>query len=164
MAVRKLWWVGLYALGMAYVEAAVVVYLRRLFGVSDLMAQSAPFNSAISAIEFGRELATLVMLLAVGWAVGNKFQSRAGFAVFAFGVWDIAYYGWLKVLIGWPASLLDFDFLFVIPLPWWGPVIAPLLVALVLAAAGALAVIAADRGQVVRFSPAAWAALALACW
>jgi hypothetical protein len=53
-----------------------------------------------------------------------------------FGVWDIFYYLWLKVLLGWPASVFDWDVLFLIPLPWIGPVVAPLLVALAMVGCG----------------------------
>lgn len=89
---KPLLWVGLYAIAMAYLESAVVVYLRRLYGISDLILSVPPFDPQIGAIELGREAATLVMLLAVGWVSGKKFQSRLGFAIFAFGLWDIFYY------------------------------------------------------------------------
>lgn len=116
-----------------------------------------PFDPQIGATELGRELATLVMLLTVGWVAGKRFQSRLGFAVFAFGVWDIFYYIWLKVFIGWPQTLLDPDLLFLIPLPWWGPVLAPVLIAALMIAGGVLAVISDDRGQTVRLQSAEWA-------
>lgn len=159
MQSRNLTWVGLFAVAMAYVESAVVVYLRRLYDISDPVASLPPFDSQIGAIEVGRELATLVMLLAVGWAAGKKFQSRLGFAVFAFGLWDIFYYFWLKVFINWPESLLDMDILFLIPLPWWGPVLAPLLIAAGMAMGGARAVLQDERGIKARFGPVQWAAL-----
>jgi len=88
---------------------------------------------------------------------GKRFQSRLGFAVFAFGVWDIFYYIWLRIFIGWPQTLLDPDPLFLIPLPWWGPVLAPVLIAALMVLGGALAVIGNDRGQTVRLQPADWA-------
>jgi len=138
---KNLWWVGLFAISMAYLESAVVVYLRRLYSINDLILSVPPFDPQIGAIELGRELATLVMLLAVGWAAGKRCQSRIGFAVFAFGVWDIFYYIWLWVFIGWPQTLLDPDLLFLLPLPWWGPVLAPVLVAALMSIGGALAVI-----------------------
>jgi hypothetical protein len=50
----------------------------------------------------------------------------------AFGVWDIFYYVFLKVLTGWPHSLMDWDILFLLPLPWWGPVIAPVSIAVLM--------------------------------
>jgi len=157
LQVKNLWWVGLFAVAMAYLESAVVVYLRRLYGISDLILSVPSFDLQIGAIELGRELATLVMLLTVGWVAGKRFQSRLGFAVFAFGVWDIFYYIWLRIFIGWPQTLLDPDPLFLIPLPWWGPVLAPVLIAALMVLGGALAVIGNDRGQTVRLQPADWA-------
>jgi len=68
---KKLWWVGLFAIAMAYVESTTVVYLRRIYGISDLILDIPPFDPALAPIEVGRELATLVMLLAVGWAFGK---------------------------------------------------------------------------------------------
>ncbi len=68
----------------------------------------------------------------------------------AFGVWDIFYYLWLAVFIGWPTSLFDRDLLFLIPLPWWGPVLSPVLIAVVMIVGGARAVRLAERGVRVR--------------
>jgi hypothetical protein len=160
MQVRKLWPVGFFALAMAYAEAAVVVYLRRHLGIEDLMRDIPPLDRLIVQVEVGREAATLLMLLAGGWATGRTLQARLGFAFFAFGLWDIFYYAWLKVLLGWPPSLLAPDILFMIPLPWWGPVLSPVLVASLAAAGGARAVIADDRGSPIRPRPAEWAAAA----
>jgi len=140
MQSKNLWWVGLFAIAMAYLESAVVVYLRRIYGISDLILHLPPFDPQIGAIELGRELATLIMLMTVGWVAGKKFQSRLGFAVLAFGVWDIFYYIWLRVFIGWPQSLLDPDLLFLLPLPWWGPVLSPVLIAALMVIGGALVV------------------------
>ena len=142
---RNLWWVGLFAIAMAYLESGVVVYLRRLYGINDLILSVPPFDPQIGAIELGRELATLVMLLTMGWVAGKKFQSRLGFAVFAFGVWDIFYYIWLRVFIGWPQTAFDPDLLFLLPLPWWGPVLSPVLIAALMVIGGVLAVIKDER-------------------
>ena len=156
---RRFGWVALYALAMAYAEAAVVVYLRRVLGVVDLMRDVAIYDARIAAIEIGREAATLAMLLAVGFVAGRSRQARLGFALFAFGTWDILYYVWLKVLLGWPDSLLTQDVLFLIPLPWWGPVLAPVLVALLLLTLGALLVVRDDGGRPVRLGRSGWGAL-----
>lgn len=160
MQVKNLWWVGLFSIAMAYVESAVVVYLRKIYGISDLILSVPPFDPQIGAIELGRELATLAMLLTVGWVAGKRFQSRLGFAVFAFGVWDSFYYIWLKVFIGWPQTLLDPDLLFLIPLPWWGPVLAPVLIAALMVIGGALVVIMDERELHVRLSLIDWIILA----
>ena len=159
MQARKLKWVAVYAVAMAYVEAAAVVYLRRIGGIGDLLRDVAPYDPLIAAIELGREGATLVMILAVGFAAGRSRQARLGFACFAFGAWDIVYYVWLRVMLRWPGSLLAPDILFLIPLPWWGPVLAPVLVALLSILGGAIAVIHDDRGRPMRLAAAGWAAL-----
>lgn len=155
---KKLRWVAVFAAGMAYVEAAAVVYLRRVLGVTDLIRDVAPFDPLIARVELGRELATLIMIVALGWAIGRSAQARWGFAFFTFGLWDLFYYVWLKVLLGWPHSLLEPDILFLIPLPWWGPVLTPILIALLAVVGGALAVRQDDRGIRLRPGPAHWAA------
>ena len=138
LQVKRILWVGVFAIAMAFLEAAVVVYLRRVYGITDLMLSVPPFDPRIGAIEFGRELSTLVMLLSVGIVAGQNLQSRLGVAIFAFGLWDVFYYIWLRVFIGWPSSLLDPDLLFLIPLPWWGPVLSPVLIALLMVVVGVL--------------------------
>ncbi len=156
---RKLGWIAVYALAMAYVEAAAVVYLRRVLGVVDLVRDVASFDPRIASIEIGREAATLVMILAAGFATGRSRQTRLGFALFAFGLWDVFYYLWLELLIGWPGSLWTEDVLFLIPLPWWGPVLAPVLIALVAMAFGALLVTQDDRGRTARLGRLEWGAV-----
>ncbi len=146
---KKLLYIAIYAVGMAYLEAAVVVYLRRLYGITDLMASIPPFAPQISVIEVGREIATLVMLLAVGLLSGKKLQSKIGFAVYAFGLWDIMYYAWLAVFIGWPKSLLDWDLLFLVPLPWWGPVITPVMIAGLMVLCGSRLAALEDEEQMI---------------
>ena len=37
---------------------------------------------------------------------------------------------------GWPRSVFDWDILFLIPLPWWGPVLAPVLIASLMVVGG----------------------------
>jgi hypothetical protein len=156
---RKLIGAAIYAVAMAYVEAAAVVYLRRVYGIGDLLRDVVPYDARLAAIELGRETATLVMILAVGFVAGRSVQSRLGFACVVFGTWDIVYYAWLRVMLGWPDSLLAPDLLFLIPLPWWGPVLAPVLVALLSIAGGARAVLHDDRGEVMRANPLTWAGL-----
>ena len=145
-SVRRLPLVAAYAVAMACVEAAVVAYLREIYGIEDLVRDLPTAADRLTAIELGREGATIVMLLTVGWLARRQLQDQLGHFVFAFGVWDIAYYGWLVVIEGWPRSPLDWDVLFLIPVPWWGPVLAPALIAAVMCVGGAAAVLGADRG------------------
>src|SRR6185437_7305713 len=88
-----------------------------------------PITAGLGEAELVREFATMVMLFTVGWLAGATWRSRAGYSFVAFGIWDIFYYVFLRVMTGWPKSLLDWDILFLIPLPWWGPVLAPMTIA-----------------------------------
>jgi hypothetical protein len=144
--------VSAYAIAMAYLEAAVVVYLRALLGLTDITAVDVSLGP-YGLVEIGREAATVVMLAAVGWMAGRHAKERWAYGLFAFGLWDIAYYAWLKLLIDWPASLLGWDLLFLIPLPWWGPVLAPVLIAALICVAAVLAVVRMERGQRLGITP-----------
>ena len=129
---HKRWFVvALYAVAMAWVEAAAVSYLRSLIGrIEPYQPDPLPEAGGFGEAEVVRELATLVMLLAVGWLAGKNARSRLGYAVVTFGLWDIFYYVFLRVITGWwPRSLSNWDILFLIPLPWWGPVWAPMSIA-----------------------------------
>ena len=140
---KRLGVVVAYAIAMAWVESAVVDYLRVMIGrVDPYQANPLPVSVGLGGIEMGRELATLVMLWAVGWLAGRTWRGRAGYSLIAFGVWDIFYYVFLVPMCGWPHSLLDWDVLFLLPLPWWGPVLAPVLISLLLIGGGVLAALA----------------------
>ena len=158
-AYSKIFWVSVFSIAMAYLEAAVVVYLRRVYGITDLILQVPPFDAQIAAIEVGRELATLVMLLCIGWIAGETFQSRVSFAFITFGLWDIFYYVWLRVFMGWPQSILEPDLLFLIPLPWWGPVLAPVLIALLMVIGGIFAVIKVEKNKPLHIDAWSWVCL-----
>ena len=125
--------VALYAVAMAWVEAAVVYYLRSLIDrIEPYQPYPLPMAGGFGEAELIREIATLIMLLTVGWLAGATWRTRLGYSVVAFGVWDIFYYVFLRVMTGRPKSLLDWDILFLIPLPWWGPVWAPVSIALLM--------------------------------
>jgi hypothetical protein len=125
-----------FALAMAYLESAVVVYLREALGVAADAVFPLDLSSTglgqISWIEVGREAATLLMIGAVGWIAGRSPWERLAWAAVVFGAWDIGYYFWLWVFSGWPSGLGTWDLLFLLPLPWAGPVWAPVVVSLAL--------------------------------
>jgi hypothetical protein len=137
---QRLFAVVVFAAAMAWVEAAVVVYLRMLIGrLEPYQPNPLPFTSAgLGKTEIVREVATLVMLFAVGWLAGRTWRTRLSYTLLAFGVWDILYYVFLAVIGPWPRSIWDWDILFLIPLPWWGPVLAPALVAALMIVGGTL--------------------------
>jgi hypothetical protein len=128
-----------YAVAMAWVESAVVFYLRTMFDrIIPYQEHPLPLIGGLGPAELVREAATLVMLLTVGMLAGRNWRSRLGYSAIAFGVWDIFYYIFLKWMCHWPRSLFDWDILFLLPLPWWGPVIAPVSIALLMILWGTL--------------------------
>jgi hypothetical protein len=140
---KRFVWVSVYAVAMALLEAVVVVYIRELLSITDDQVSLGPYVR----MEMGREVATIVMLAAVGWLAGRRGSERWAYGLFAFGLWDIWYYVWLKVLIGWPATLLGWDVLFLLPLRWWGPVLSPMLIAALICVTAVLAVVRMERGE-----------------
>lgn len=140
MTSRKIWLaVVLFATAMAWMEAATVAYLRTLVQrVDPYQANPLPLAGIAGSTELIRELATMLMLAAVGWLAGRSLRTRIAYAVLAFGVWDILYYVFLMVIVGWPRSVWDWDVLFLLPLPWWGPVLAPGIIALFMIAGATL--------------------------
>ncbi|MCW8806017.1 MAG: hypothetical protein OQK56_06105, partial [Ignavibacteriaceae bacterium] len=135
---KNIIFVGIFAIAMAYLESAVVVYLRAMYGIKDLLRDINLTPDAYTYIEIGRETATVIMLAFVALLAGSNWQKKIGYFFLSFGIWDILYYIWLYIFIQWPTSLLEWDILFLIPLPWWGPVIAPILISILLISIGFL--------------------------
>jgi hypothetical protein len=76
--------------------------------------------------------------------------------LFAFGVWDIFYYVALKLLIGWPASLLTWDLLFLIPVSWLSPVLAPVICSVTMIVMAVLIIGKQEKGFTVDSRPVDW--------
>ncbi len=117
-----------FAVAMALLEAAVVVYMRRLYYPENPL-ELFPLrflNSYDPSLELSREVATIVMIITVALLAerSNLTRKFAAF-VFVFGVWDLFYYVWLKVLMDWPRTWLEWDVLFLIPMIWLGPWVCP---------------------------------------
>jgi hypothetical protein len=153
--------VMVFAIAMAWVEAASVFYIRSLVDrIEPYQAGPLPMNGALGDVELWREAATLVMIATLGVLAGRTWRRRAGYAALAFGTWDIFYYVFLRLISGWPRTLLDWDILFLLPLPWWGPVLAPVSIALVMILWGTLATQSSDGADNAPWAPWTWA---LAC-
>jgi len=130
---RRFCIVVLFSIAFAYVEAAVVVYLRVIFypeGFSFPLTSFGvgPLWKRLLLTEVGREAAAMVLILTGSWLIGRDRTQRFSFFLVIFAVWDIFYYVWLKILIGWPCSVMEWDILFLIPVAWASPVLAPVLV------------------------------------
>lgn len=126
---------------MAYLESAVVIYLRAMYGIENLLTDINLTPDKYTFIEIGREAATIIMLALIAVIAGNTNLKKTGYFFLSFGIWDIFYYIWLYVFIQWPGSLLEWDVLFLIPFPWWGPVIAPILISILLIVIGYLFIV-----------------------
>lgn len=144
----KILTVLIYAIAFGFLEAAVVVYLRHLLavgfspphinrseilfltpGIAFLEPQTAVKiiqDTTLLNIERLREAATLVMLAAIAVLATRRLREKTAFFFLAFGVWDIFYYIFLRLTIGWPKSFADLDIFFLLPTPWVGPVFVPL--------------------------------------
>jgi hypothetical protein len=140
MSTGKRWIVVVaYAAAMAWVESAVVFYLRTMIHrIEPHQANPLPIIGNLGPVELAREAATMIMILTVGVLAGRTWRSRLGYTAIAFGAWDIFYYVFLKMMCGWPHSILDWDILFLLPLPWWGPVLAPVSIAVLMILWGTL--------------------------
>ena len=135
-----------FAIGMAWVESASVYYLRALVGrIEPHQENPLPFVGVLGSVELVREAATLVMLLTLGMLAAHTWHRRLAYSAIAFGVWDIFYYLFLRVMTGWPRSIMDWDILFLLPLPWWGPVLSPVSIAILMIVWGPLATQSDDR-------------------
>jgi hypothetical protein len=149
--------VVVFAIGMAFVESATVYDLRVMVDrIDPYQANPLPMRDGVGNVELVREAATLVMLFAVGAIAGRTWQTRLGYTAIAFGVWDIFYYVFLKVICGWPKSIFDWDILFLLPLPWWGPVVAPVCIALLMIGGGTLVTHSGDGNLRTSISWTSW--------
>lgn len=124
-----------FGIAFAYIESAVVVYLRAIFYQDGFNFPIADFRTLTEfgrylTTEIGREAATLVFMFTASYMLGKNLRRRFAYFLAIFAVWDIFYYVWLKVLIGWPASIMDWDILFLMPVVWAGPVLAPVITSL----------------------------------
>jgi len=145
-----------YAMAMAWVESATVYYLRLMVDrLEPYQPDPMPMRGVIAPVELVREFATLAMLFLVGMLAGRTRRTRIGYMAIAFGAWDIFYYAFLKVIYGWPKSLFDWDVLFLLPLPWWGPVLAPMCIALLMLVWGTLITQRPNR-PATPLAPALW--------
>lgn len=144
----------IFSAAFGYVEAAVVAYLRSIYtplrmhfypGSADDLFPLLSLEQLRMAgqehivrlkTELGRELATMLMLGGAALVLARNLRQWVAAFLVCFGVWDTTFYLFLKLLLHWPASLLTWDILFLIPVPWTGPVIAPVLVSLSMMGSG----------------------------
>jgi len=140
LSAHQLIYVTLFGIAFAFGEAVVVVYLRTassLLAPLNLQDKTAISNPTeilellpqyLLSLEVAREAATIVMLITIALLSAAHKIERLMLFLWVFATWDIFYYFFLWVTIGWPTSLLTVDVLFLIPVPWISQVWFPLLV------------------------------------
>jgi hypothetical protein len=150
-------WLAIFAIAMGCLEGIVVVYLREIYYPQGFDFPLTLLSPALMKAELVREAATLVMLISVAGLAGRNFLQRLAFFLFLFGVWDISYYAALWLFLGWPPSLLTWDILFLIPVTWIGPVLAPVINSLTMIAMAVVWMNREKRGYTVHIKPVEWA-------
>lgn len=160
-SIKILTWVGLFAIAMGFLESAVVVYLREIYYPEGFAFPLRMMNVDVAVTELFRELATLVMLVSIGIIAGRSKLEKFGFFIYAFGIWDIFYYVFLYVLLGWPENLFTWDILFLLPTTWVGPVIAPVINALTMVIFGGIIWYFQSIGKIVPIKYKHWTLLIL---
>jgi hypothetical protein len=152
---RQLLYLAAFGVSFGFVEAVVVVYLRAGMalaggqsvsqlpadGYQQVLASLALFPSRLLAVEICREAATMIMLISVALLTAPKAKERWACFLWVFAAWDLTYYVGLRATLGWPSSLLDFDLLFLIPVPWVSQVWFPVLVSTLALAVVALSTV-----------------------
>jgi hypothetical protein len=153
---HRLLWLSIFAIAMAQLEATVVAYLRELYYPNGFSFPLVIIRDRVAVFEIGREASTIVMLVAVArLAVRDPWRRFASFLL-CFGLWDIFYYAWLWVMLRWPESLLTWDILFLIPLPWVGPVLSAGAIAAIMVAAALGIEALRDAGRPIEVGAWGW--------
>lgn len=150
--IKKIGIVTAFAISMAFIESAVVVYLREIYYPEGFDFPIKPMSSKIGLVEVMREIYTIILLLAAAFLAGRTRITRFAYFIFCFAIWDIFYYVFLKFILGWPDSFLTWDILFLIPTTWTGPVISPIIVSLTMILLSLLIFLFQLRNSSVHFS------------
>lgn len=156
---KTLFWVTCFALAMGFLESAVVIYLRELYYPDGFQFPLRAMPPLVARVELIREAATIIMLVAVGYLSGQSVLQRFAWFTFAFAVWDLMYYGGLYLCLNWPATLNTWDILFLIPVPWVGPVWSACSIALLMIAGSLHVIVQTRRNPAFRISRGKWLVL-----
>ncbi len=154
---RTLTILSVFAIAMGFFESAVVIYLRKIYYPDGFAFPLQGFlEPFILNVEWIREISTIIMLVCIGYLAGKNIYERIAYFIFSFAVWDIFYYIFLKITLDWPASLLTLDLLFLIPLPWIAPVLAPIIISITMIMLSLIIIGLQDKGIKVNFSNKEW--------
>ena len=146
---------------MAFLETAVVIYMRELLYPGGFTFPLVPIPADLAITEILREAATLIMLLTIAIISGRTFSQRFAWFIYTFAIWDIFYYVFLKIMILWPESLMTWDILFLIPTTWTGPVISPVIVSFTMILLALIILFYADKNTSTKINKWEWAGFIL---
>lgn len=149
--IKQLFWLMVWGVAFGYIEASVVVYLREIYYPEGFAFPLVIIQDHIMLTEIIREAVTLLIIWATVCLSYRKLQSRIAAYIVLFGIWDIFYYIFLKLLLNWPESLGTLDILFLIPAPWVGPVWAPVLVSIGFIYAGSVVLMCNHKNKFLHF-------------
>lgn len=153
---KTILWLTIFSIAMGFLETSVVVYLRKLYYPEGFKFPLIPVTRDIATTEFFREIATIIMLIGAGVMAGKNSIQCFVFFLYSFAIWDIFYYVFLKVLLNWPESVFTWDILFLVPVPWVGPVIAPCIISVSMIVLTFVVVYFQEKGKQVRITFLEW--------
>ena len=148
--------VSIFSIAMGLLESAVVIYIREILYPEGFGFPLSPVQADLMLTELLREGATIIMLLGIGFLAGRNSSERFAWFLYSFAIWDIFYYVFLWLLIGWPPSLMTYDVLFLLPSTWIGPVITPLIVSLTMIAFALLILVVNRREEDIKIPGISW--------
>ncbi len=148
--------VSLFSIAMGLLESAVVIYMREILYPEGFGFPMSPVQPDMMLTELLREGATIIMLLGIGFLAGRNTSERLAWFLYSFAIWDIFYYVFLWLLIGWPPSLMTYDVLFLLPSTWIAPVITPLIVSLTMMAFALLILVVNRQEKDIKIPGISW--------
>ena len=153
---KKFLIISIFATAMGLLEAIVVVYLRLQFYPEGFDFPFKMLPSDLILVEWVREIATIVMLVSIGMLAGIDKLQKFFYFLFTFAIWDIIYYVGLKLFLDWPESMLTWDILFLIPIPWIGPVLAPVICSLTMIVFSVSVIKKQEKGFLLKMKTIDW--------
>lgn len=154
--------ITIFGIAIGFWEATVVVYLREIIYHEGFSFPLKVIPLDLYLVELGRESATIIILILIGIMAGRNLTEKFCYFIYTFGIWDIFYYIGLKVTLNWPSSLFTDDLLFLIPVPWVGPVIAPVIVSLTMITFALVTIYLQKKGYTIRPNKLEWFLFAVA--
>jgi hypothetical protein len=154
-------WIALFAIAMGFLESAVVVYLRAIYYPSGFAFPLRNLDPGIVTTEVLREASTMIMLITIALISVKAAMTRFAVFIYAFAIWDIFYYVFLWLLLDWPPSFFTWDILFLIPVTWVGPVLAPVINSLTMIVLAILIIRFKTKNELFRLKGTEWVFLVL---